>query len=326
MDLNPTQTTSPEQSEAIKEKEPLIFSTSASTLDAIDRCGMYFNYSKRLRIRPVTKKKGMDYGGLFHFMLHPYRFGLIKNVRDHHLEHPFSRLLGLERFNLIRICRELGRIKSMSTNLEAADREDCIERFGEYVMYYGPRDKFEVLEVEQPFSKILFESDTLVVLYEGIMDMLVLDPNWGQVPYDSKTASWGDEAETRNQFLGSCWAFGSDKFVIDKVFKRKEKPFERRVLSYMKESIDEWQQDAITTAMKGIQFLQNDFFPRQRFACDAKGQCDYLEACRTQPSSREFKIGAFYRKDVGEFDLYKKDHDLIRELLEHIMGPPMVEV
>lgn len=300
-----------------------VFSISASTADAIDKCGQYFEYNKVQKLQPITRKKmSLDYGGLMHFMLHPYRFGLIKNIKEHHLQHPFHRLLGLEHHNLVRICREIGRIKSMGTNLDVETREKCVEQFAEYVTYYRPRDRFEILEVEQPFSRILYENDEYIILWEGIMDLLVLDPNWGQVPYDTKTGTRDSfRAPTGHQIMGSCWVFDSNKFVIDKVLDQKTEPFRRQVFSFMKESIEEWREDAIKTAFKGITMLEQNYFPRERFACSTYGGCDYVEACKTQPSSREFKLGSFFFKNEKEFDLYTKDHNELEEYLDHVMGP-----
>jgi len=314
--LEPTQSTEVE----IKSKPKEIFKVSASSLVSIDQCGQLYEYSKVKRLRPAKTKRALDYGSLMHFMLHPYRFGQIKDIKDHHLESPYHRVLGLTKFDLVRVCAELGRVKSLTTDLIPEDREACIEQFMEYVSYYSSKDKYEVLEVEQPFSKVLYENDSLVILYEGIMDMLVYDPDWGNVPYDTKTGGWDrNRPPTEHQLQGTCWAFNSNKFVIDKVLTVKDEPFRRQVFSYMDEHIEEWRIDAIQTALKGVGYIKNDYFPRHRSGCGMFGGCDFLRACKTNPSSREYELNTFFSADTKEFYLYSKDEG-VKELLDLVLG------
>jgi hypothetical protein len=302
-----------------------IFKVSASSLDSIDRCGLHYKFSKVQRYRPTPIKRALDWGGLMHLMIQGYRFSKIKDIKEHHLNHPFARLLGRPVFEVMRIVAEIGRIQSLVTDLSPEDRESCIEKFMEYVSYWNSRDKFQVLEVEQPFSKVLYENENLIILYEGIMDMLVHDEDWGPVPYDTKTGGWNrPRFDTENQLTGTCWVFNSNKFVIDKVLEVKEEPFRREIHSYRQEQLEEWRIDAIQTSLKAINYIKNDFFPRHRNGCSMYGGCEFYRVCKTTPDSRDFQLEAFFKRDASEFHLYRRDEKL-REMVGFVMGPVVTE-
>lgn len=296
-----------------------IFTVSASSLDSIETCGKYFEYEKVMRIEPVKTARALDYGGLGHFMLHPYYFGQIKDIKEHHLKHPYARLLGMSHLDLINISIQIGTLYSLGTDLSPDDRESAIQKFREYTNYYGMA-KFDPLEVETPFSVTLFDSEFLQIVFEGIADLIVNDHREGIYPMDHKWMSRDNHrAETGHQINGTCWALKSKIFRINKILERKENPFVRDAYTVDDEQAQEWAEDAVQTAMRAIHYLDNHFYPRHRASCDKYGGCKFLMACKSIPSTREFKIDSFYKVKQEKHDLYNKDGK-IDKIMKMIMG------
>jgi hypothetical protein len=305
----------------MSEKVPTkrIFTVSASSLDSIETCGQYLEYEKIMRLEPKKKARPLDYGGLGHFMLHPYYFGQIKDIKDHHMKHPYRRLLGKSHLDLINISVQIGTLYSLGTDLSIEDREKAIQIFREYVGYYGVQ-RFDPLEVETPFSVTLYDSEHLQILFEGIADLIVNDHREGIYPMDHKFMGRDNhKAETGHQINGTCWALKSKIFKINKILERKENPFVRDVYNVDAEQAAEWAQDAVQSAMRGIHYIDEKYFPRVRASCDKFGGCKFLTICKSLPSTREFKIDGFYNVRKEEHNLYAKDGK-IDKIMRMIMG------
>lgn len=296
-----------------------IFTISASSLDSVEKCGKYFEYEKVLRLQPFKQARPLDYGGLGHFMFHPYYFGQIKDIKPHHLKHPYHRLLGKSHKELIDLSVQIGTLYSLNTDLSADDREQCINKFREYVNYYGVA-KFDPIEVESPFSVVLYDSEHLQLIFEGIADLIVNDNREGIYPMDHKWMGRDShKAETGHQINGTCWALKSKIFRINKILERKENPFVRENYTVDAEQANEWAEDAVQSAMRAIFYLDNNYFPRLRNSCDNYGGCKFLRACKSLPSTRDVTIDAHFRVRTEEHNLYAKDGK-IQKIMDMILG------
>lgn len=296
-----------------------VFTVSASSLDSIEKCGKYFELEKVQRLEPMKVARPLEYGSLGHFMLHPYYFGQIKDVKDHHLDHPYAKLLGKSHKDLIDLAIQIGTLFSLNTDLSVEDREQQINRFREYTHYWGT-GTFTPLEVETAFSVTLFDSPHLQILFEGIADLIVNDPKEGIYPIDHKFMSRDShKAETGHQIVGTCWALKTKIFKINKILERKENPFVREVYTVDPEQSEEWAEDAVNTAMRAIFYLDEQHFPRQRNSCDNYGGCKFLKICGSLPSLRDVKIDSFYRVKQEKHDLYNKDGK-IDKIVKMIFG------
>ena len=94
-----------------------IVKISSSSLYDLQSCARLYKFNKIDRLQPIKKERPLDYGNLFHYMVHPWRFGQIAEPKEHHLKHPYSRLLGMSKGDLNGICREIGRLKILTTDL-----------------------------------------------------------------------------------------------------------------------------------------------------------------------------------------------------------------
>lgn len=299
--------------------EKRIFTISASSLDAAEKCGKYFEYEKVLRLEPLKTARPLDYGGLGHFMLHPYYFGQIKDIKPHHLEHPYAKLLGKSHKDLIDLAVQIGTLYSLNTDLSAEDREQAINKFREYTNHYGV-SRFDPLEVETPFSVVLYDSEHLQLIFEGIADLIVNDHREGIYPMDHKFMGRDShKAETGHQINGTCWALKTKLFKINKILERKENPFVRETYNIDEEQANEWAEDAVHSTLRAIHYIDNNFYPRIRNSCDNYGGCKFLTICKSLPSTREFKMDSFYRVKKESHDLYAKSGK-IDKIVKMIFG------
>lgn len=304
--------------DAIKKK---IFTISPSSANMIESCGYLFGKIKVERYSPIKTAAPLDRGSLGHFMMHPFYFGRIRNIKDHHMKHPFRRLLNLDRADLIKASAEIGRLYSLTTDLDPEDREETIEKFVNYCNYYD--DDFEVLEVEQPLVRVLEETDDYIIVFECISDLITHDRKLNQViPYDHKfTGRDYKIAKTDHQITGTCWALDVPEFRINKILDRKEKPFTREPYSYDPEQLEEWRRDIIKTAILGINYIEANYFPRMRNSCSE--YCPMYKACSVIPSSRNGVLGSQFKKGdeyTPKFDIFKRDADKIEKIMKLIFG------
>ena len=297
--------------------EKQIVKISASSLNDLQSCARLYKFNKIDRLQPLKKEKPLEYGGLFHFMVHPWRFGQIAEPKEHHLKHPYSRLLGLSKVELNNVCREIGRLKSLTTDLAGEDRNKALEKFSEYTTYYAGLG-WTFLEVEQPFSIKIHEDDELVIIFQGIIDTLADIPKEGKTLVDTKTS--GRESYTPvtdNQLLGTAYAFNVKNFYLDRVYDRKDNPFVLDRKSFLTEQKEEWLTNTIYWVKQGAFFIQNDFYPPNFSSCKKYGACRYMKVCETPPSAREFSLNSKFRRGEDS-NIYRID-PLMTEILDTLL-------
>lgn len=188
---------------------------------------------------------------------------------------------------------------TLKMNLSEEDVEETVYQFKEYTNHYR-HESWRPLEIEQPFSKVMYNDNDLVIIYEGKID-LVVEANVPKLPVDHKTSKRRSETSSlSNQFLGYCWAVDSRNIVIDKIgYQKSLKPgerFERPVISYTKERIEEWVQNTINWAKMLYFHIESDHWPMNLTSCDKFAGCMYNKVCARDPEDRdriilkEFKV------------------------------------
>ena len=298
--------------------EKTIVKMSPSSLNDLQSCMRLYNFNKLMRLQPLKKERALDYGGLMHYMIHPWRFGQIKEVKDHHKEHPYARLLGLPLADLNHICREIGKFKSFTTDLSGEDRNKAQEKFTEYTEHHRGLG-WEFLEVEQPFSIKIHEDEECVIILQGIIDALANIPKEGKTVVDTKTSSRETYTPvTDNQLMGIGYAFNIKNFIIDRIYDRKEKCFVIDRKSFLTEQKEEWLEATVYWVKQGLFFMQNNYFPPNFSSCKKFGGCRYMGVCEVPPSAREFKLNSLFRAGSGS-DIYRVD-PLIPEILDNIFS------
>lgn len=276
-------------------------------LNTVQACGRKTNLEFRLNLRPQKKAEALEKGDLMHRMLHPYYYGRILDPKQHHFEietedgvipHPYAKFIGMEHKDLIDTCTEIGRTASFDMDLEPEYRNECLKQFREYAFHFAG-DGFIAIEVEQSFSKTLYEDDDLIILYEGIVDLVAEGP-MGRIIVDHKTASRRETpSDLSNQFMGYCWALDTPRLIINRIgFQKTLSPterFQRIVLSYPPSRLDEWQYWA-TYWLKVYDFyLQNDVWPPNFTSCDKYSGCIFQQICTRVPEAREFTMATKYK-------------------------------
>lgn len=245
--------------------------------------------------RPTEKAEALEKGDLIHQMFATYYRGKKegKTVQDE------SHAL------LVAEAMARAREASVEMSLSLPTVEEDIKQFKENILYWQ-RDGWKILDVEEPFSKVLYERpDTperegFRVLYEGIIDLRVEHPSpHGIYIVDHKTGSRRvTPSKLSNQFMGYCWALGMNQVIINKVGFQKtlsaEERFQRMVLSYERELLNEWAQQAIYWAHVLVGYIDQKYFPPNFTSCDKYAGCIFQQVCGTIPQVRDFKLNSLY--------------------------------
>lgn len=282
-------------------------------LNGIQLCARKVNFEFLQNWRPTEKAEALEKGDLMHRMLAHYYRGRMANRTD------IS--------NVIDEAVEKARVASIDMDLSESTVDENIKQFKEYALFYQ-NDGWRPLEVERPFSKVLFRRDDeviwrvgdvvateatpgaektvlsegLQILYEGVIDLIADTPH-GIFVVDHKTASRrSTPSKLSNQFMGYSWATGSFNFVVNRIGFQKtlsaQERFQRPFLSYNKQILDEWAQNAIYWTKMLVHYIDTGFFPPNFTSCDKYAGCIFQKVCESIPEVREFKLQAnFY---VGE--------------------------
>jgi hypothetical protein len=286
-----------------------VIAADSQILNTVMACGRKTNLEFKLNLRPHVKAEALEKGDLMHRMLHPYYYGRIKNPKPHHLTvrledgtgeapHPYARFIGMDHKELVDTCTEIGRVASFDMDLEPEYRNECLKQFREYAFHFAG-DGWFALEVEQSFTRTLYEDDDLRIDYEGIVD-LVADGPMGVIAVDHKTASRREvPSDLSNQFMGYCWALDIPRLIINRIgFQKTLTPserFQRIVLSYPQGRIDEWQYWATYWLKVYAFYLENDVWPPNFTSCDKYSGCIFQRICTRVPEAREFEMQTKFR-------------------------------
>jgi hypothetical protein len=269
--------------------DQIIVKLDSQILNSIELCAVRYEYEHVLNMRSQTKAPALERGGIMHAMLaHYYRAKMNGDYKD-------------RAALVISDCIELGREQAASASFPVTEFEEIdIPTFKAYILH-NQYDGWEILSVEQPFSKVLYEDSALMIIYEGIVDARIQDAKGIKKTVDHKTESRKSHPfALSNQFEGYQWAFG-DPVVINKIgyqtslsdaerFRRYEHNLEPII-------IQEWIDDTIASVQKAIGWHKTNTFHRNRTSCDKYSGCIYQKVCVAHPDVREFKLQAYFFKD-----------------------------
>lgn len=286
--------------------EKIIVKVDSQILNSMNLCPERYRLEHIEHWRPLSKAPALEKGSVIHTMLAHYREGK-KNGRTTLSEHS----------NLVAECIQIGRVATSGYSLDITDFDELKTTFQDYVLRWQ-YDGWEILDIEQPFAKILFDSDELQIIYEGIIDARIIDPKIGQAVVDSKTESRKSYPfPLSNQFQGYEWAFGTP-VIIDKIgfqssLESHEK-FRRPVHESGAPAIAEWREDAIAQVVEAIGWhgeldsKQRITLRKNRTSCDKYSGCIYQKVCAAPQEVREFKLVAHFFKDK-RWDPFTRDDE-----------------
>lgn len=305
----------------------LIVRVDATVLNVMDSCPERWRMQFYENWQPQKKAIALERGILMHQMLEHF-----------HREKMKGRNKPSDMPSLVEECLMVGRIfASNSANIDSSEFQEDMRVFKEYFQRWQ-YDSWEILAVESPFSIPLYDSPKLLILYEGILDLVARDPSLGLIIVDNKTESRKSEPFIlSHQFEGYQWASPhiSKKInpegkqlplVVNKIGyqqnakmeyeydnfreKRVDTRFRRLLMQSTPAALAEWREDAIRLVIDSIGWAKDieagKRMRKNRTSCDKYSGCMYQKVCKEPEEVREHKLTVDFFKDKP-WDVFERD-------------------
>lgn len=278
-----------------------IYVVDSQILNTAADCQRKAHYTFDNNLEPIIKPDYFEKGDLLHQMLSAYY-----SMRKHRKNWGINKHTHAD---VVDIAVVIGRKAAVKMSLEVDVVEEVISTFRQYCTYTSNDGWDRVLSTEEVASKILFENDDLIILYQGKIDLTIEISNCQLIPVDHKSSSRrGRPQQLSNQFMGYCWLLGVNNLIVNKIGFQKSlkdvEKFERYTMSYSPDMIEEWREQAIYWIMKYISDSERDFFPPNYTSCDKYSGCIYQEVCRKTKELRDYKLVQLFQErpkwDVGK--------------------------
>jgi hypothetical protein len=283
-----------------EQDEKLIVKVDSQIVNAMDLCAERYNLEHVLHMRPLRKAPALEHGGVMHTMLaHYYRQKMAGRIPTEHAQ-------------VVEEAVMLGRIEAAQCSFDLKEfEEEDLPIFKAYVLA-KQYDGWIIKAVEQPFTKLLYTSAELDILYEGIVDAIVEEPKGEEFVVDHKTESRRSTPFILStQFTGYSWALDR-KMCVNKVGYQTSLPdaerFRRIYFAYTDYMIDEWKRDTIAKIQEAIEWHKTGVFHKNRTSCDKYSGCIYQKVCIAPPELREYKLQAYFYKDKP-WDPWTRDNE-----------------
>lgn len=258
----------------------------AQLLNNIQMCGMRTKYYNIQHLRPKTKGAPLDRGWLLHEVFRMY----YENLKA-----------GENWGNSLKAAKQRGAEAAKEVSLAIEDIVEVLATCDSYMNFYKD-DPWKPLEIEQRFAIPIYEDDEVMIVYEGIIDLIVEAPHFGIVPVDHKSRQRNVKiSPLNNQFIGYCNALGVNHFIVNCVGFQKSMPphekYVRELKAYSADMIDEWVQNAIFWAFTYDRYMQLGHWPMNFTSCDKYSGCIFEPLCtstreaRLWKSEKEFIVG-----------------------------------
>lgn len=288
------------------EKKTVIL--DSQILTAFMRCEREYDFKFLQLLNPVDKDENLDSGSLFHVMLKIY--------------YVLKRSMKFAHDDCTKLAVEISGTMIPKLELDVHTAMELQEHFKLYATNYA-HDSWIPIHVEEPFSFILYEDDSIRIIYMGIMDLVV--ENYGQTfPVDHKTERRkSDPMELDNQFMGYCAALDVNVLYVNKIGLQKTLPaterYRRIPISYTRNQITEWKEIAAYYGQKyALAHLDHEFPPRFPSCLRYGKKCQYYQLCKTDPEARDWKAQSMFTKGK-EWNPFERDAELdeiLKELVE----------
>lgn len=277
-----------------------ILVVDSQKLNAIQACMKKYQYQFGSSFEPQTTPVQFEKGSLMHYGLEFYYKAL--KVRDKWAES------GVSRADVVQDAVDYIREQAVVMSIDMEEVEEVIRVFMEYCTYYNNDGWDNVLAVEETGSKIMYEDEECVFVYEFKIDLVIGLQNYPALPVDHKTYSRkSPTSDMNNQFLGYCWALGVHNIAIDKIgFQKTVKPaekFVREILSYNSSRIEEWLKNSIFWLKQAKLWMENDIFPMNLTSCDKYSGCTFRSVCMKSPEDREEHLKNLFQIRGAKWDV-----------------------
>jgi len=179
---------------------------------------------------------------------------------------------------------KLYKIVFRSKSLKEDDRTLISARLQEYFEKYR-LETYKVIAVEKGFSKILYEDDYVLYIYEGKPDLVVdFGPNLGIGPIDHKSESRrNDIYPFNNQILGYCWSMDSKIGMYNYIGLQNDdqngKVLRRETLTFSENQINQWRDDTIQWFHRILRSLNSKNYLRSWNCQGVYGVCSFSKVC-----------------------------------------------
>lgn len=273
--------------------DKIIVAIDSQRLEAMQSCMMFYDYRFNKSLVPINTPDYLERGSLIHHMLAQF-YKMRKYQSRWYIN-------GKSYRDIVDICIRVGRSEALSLGLDIAEVEDVIEVFKQYTDLWENDSWTDIVGVEQTSAKVLYDSDSLTILYEAKMD-LVLRIGGNITAIDHKhSKSRRDPNQLSNQFKGYCWSLGNNNLIVNEIgFQKTIKPvekFRRHMLSFPDSIIEEWKRNTIFWVKFTLGCTDSGIYPRNFSSCDKFSGCDFRHICSAEPGDlREFRL----RKDFKE--------------------------
>jgi hypothetical protein len=279
-----------------------IYVIDSQILNGISECARKAHFQFDRNLEPITKPDYFEKGDLLHQMLAEYY-----NFRKHRSNWSINNQTHAD---VVDLCCNCGREAAIKMNLDIETVEEIIKTFRDYCTYTCNDGWDTVIATEEVASKVLFENDDVVLLYQGKIDLIISIMNCEIMPVDHKSSSRrGTPTYLSNQFRGYCWLLGVNNIIINKIgfqktLKANEK-FERHTMSYPSDILEEWRNDAIFQILAYINNSKLNIFPANYTSCDKYSGCIFQPVCSKPVELRDDKLVQLFQERSEKWDVGK---------------------
>lgn len=163
-------------------------------------------------------------------------------------------------------------------------------------------ENYKIITVEKGFSKVLYEDNHVLFVYEGRPDLVVdFGKKFGHGPIDHKSESRRFDLYTfQNQFMGYCWAMDATLGLINYIGLQTDGKdgdvLRRETFNFTQPQLEQWKEDTIKWYHRIMRSIVSKSFTRS-WNCEGKYSiCQYHKICE-QPKEhmKLYKIRDFYR-------------------------------
>jgi PD-(D/E)XK nuclease superfamily protein len=272
-----------------------VIRVSPTSLDSIQKCLRLAYYSKILHLYPKEKlwnSDALDRGSFIHDLLARY-YTAKKEGSDDSI---IVDIINAARADIL-----------LDTDLPPEKVDLSIKAFASYILYYKS-ESWTVLEIEQPFSKVLYETEDLRIIMEGKIDLIVKSTDGKIQPVDHKSIERDSRpVSLKNQFIAYAWALDTNTLIENRIGLQKGKSadekFTRHLHCYSADQINEWIEDAVYAIRRMDMAVMAGYFPGSYSHC---WSCYYRPICESERQDRDTVINRDWEKGEGS-ELYAKD-------------------
>lgn len=267
-----------------------IIVVDSQKLNTIQSCACKYDFNFNENLSPIHKAEPLERGSLIHHMLETYY-----SMHKYRQRWPIH----FNQRKIRQICERVADYFAVKMELSIEDVDDTFRVFKEYIEYYWA-EPHQTLAVENVGSKVMYEDEELVIIYETKIDWIWSLPQIPLMPTDHKSSGRrGDVEDLSNQFIGYCWMLNVRNLMVNKIgFQTTVKPkdkFERHIKSYPLPIIEAWVENSVWWIKQLRHHEAANVWPLNLTSCDKYSGCIYKPICLSPAESKEFKKRQLYQ-------------------------------